>query len=282
MKHLYTFVLLSSLMYGMALSADHHGVWKAPRGPGGINPDLNGVWQALNEANYDIERHMARPSVELRAGPMGPVPSAATLRMGATAAVPPSLGVVVGGKLPYKPEALKLRDSNRAHWTERDPEVKCFLPGIPRATYLPHPFQIFQGENTLEFVYQYASTNRNILMADPGPAPADSWMGQSVARWDGDTLVIDVTSQNADTWFDRAGNHHSASMVVTERYTPKGPNHLMYEVTVDDTETYTREWTMKMPLYRRVEENAMLLDFKCVEFVEELIYGELRRFPLPR
>ena len=275
-KALFLFVLLSHL------SPVAQGQWKAPRGPGGVNPDLNGVWQALNEANWDIERHMARASTQMREGPMGPVPSIPTLRMGAVAAVPPSLGVVVGGKLPYKPEALAQRDANRANWSALDPEVKCFLPGIPRANYLPQPFQIFQSPGQIELVYQFASANRNILMKDPGPAPADSWMGQSVARWEGDTLVIEVTSQRADTWFDRAGNHHSAAMTVVERFTPMGPNHLRYEATIDDRETYTRPWTIRMPLYRRMEPDAMLLDFKCVEFVEELMYGELRSRPLPR
>ena len=281
MKTIITFCLIFLLAIQVSCT-DSNEPWNAPRGPGGINPDLNGIWQALNEANYDIERHVAQASLELREGPLGPVPSIATLRMGVVAAVPPSLGVVVGGKLPYKPEALAKRDANRAKWSELDPEVKCFLPGIPRATYLPQPFQIFQGRERIEFVYQYVGMNRNILTEDPGPAPADSWMGQPVASWEGDTLVITVTSQNAQTWFDRAGNHHSAAMTVVERYTPMGPNHLQYEATIDDPDTFTRPWTIKMPLYRRMEPDAMLLDFKCVEFVEELLYGELRRFPLPR
>lgn len=281
MKTIITFCLIF-LLANQVSCTDSNEPWNAPRGPGGINPDLNGIWQALNEANYDIERHVAQASLELREGPLGPVPSIATLRMGVVAAVPPSLGVVVGGKLPYKPEALAKRDANRAKWSELDPEVKCFLPGIPRATYLPQPFQIFQGRESIEFVYQYVGMNRNIFTEDPGPAPADSWMGQPVASWEGDTLVITVTSQNAQTWFDRSGNHHSAAMTVVERYTPMGPNHLQYEATIDDPATFTRPWTIKMPLYRRMEPDAMLLDFKCVEFVEELLYGELRRFPLPR
>ncbi len=281
MKTIITFCLIF-LLASQVSCTDSNEPWKAPRGPGGINPDLNGIWQALNEANYDIERHVAQASLELREGPLGPVPSIATLRMGVVAAVPPSLGVVVGGKLPYKPEALAKREANRAKWSELDPEVKCFLPGIPRATYSPQPFQIFQGRESIEFVYQYVGMNRNILTEDPGPAPADSWMGQPVASWEGETLVITVTSQNAQTWFDRSGNHHSAAMTVVERYTPMGPNHLQYEATIDDPATFTRPWTIKMPLYRRMEPDAMLLDFKCVEFVEELLYGELRRFPLPR
>jgi len=273
---------LSLMLLTVGAWSQSNEPYKAPRGPGGVNPDLNGVWQALNEANWDIERHMARASVQLRAGPMGPVASIPTLRMGAVASVPPSLGVVVGGKLPYRPEAAQKRDENRANWSELDPEVKCFLPGIPRANYLPQPFQIFQTPSHLEFVYQFASANRNILMKDPGPAPADSWMGQSVASWDGDTLVIEVTSLRPDTWFDRSGNHHSAALTVVERFTPMGPNHLQYEAVMTDAETFTQPWTIRMPLYRRMESDAMLLDFKCVEFVEELMYGELRSKPLPR
>ena len=273
---------LSLMLLTVGAWSQSNEPYKAPRGPGGVNPDLNGVWQALNEANWDIERHMARASVQLRAGPMGPVASIPTLRMGAVASVPPSLGVVVGGKLPYRPEAAQKRDENRANWSELDPEVKCFLPGIPRANYLPQPFQIFQSPSHLEFVYQFASANRNILMKDPGPAPADSWMGQSVASWDGDTLVIEVTSLRPDTWFDRSGNHHSAALTVVERFTPMGPNHLQYEAVMTDAETFTQPWTIRMPLYRRMESDAMLLDFKCVEFVEELMYGELRSKPLHR
>ena len=254
----------------------------APRGPGGVNPDLNGVWQALNAAHYDIETHMARASLSFRDGPHGPVPDLATMYLGAVASVPPGLGVVEGGKIPYKPEALAKRDENWRLWVERDPEIKCFLPGVPRATYMPQPFQILQGDKEIEIVYQYAGAVRNIYSEDPGPAPVDSWMGQSVASWDGDTLVLTVTSLLDTTWFDRAGNHHSDQMTVVERYTPTGPNHLRYEATITDPETFTRPWKIAMPLYRRLEPNAMILDFKCVEFVEELMYGEWRRNPLPR
>ena len=193
--------------------------WKAPRGPGGVNPDLNGVWQALNEANWDIERHMARASLEMRDGPISPVPSVATLRMGTLASVPPGpRASSTAGGCPTSPRPWRRRDENRARWSELDPEVKCYLPGIPRANYMGQPFQIFQGENNLEFVYQYRGINRNILMEDPGPAPGDFWMGQSVARWEGDTLVVEVTALNDQTWFDRAGNHHSGAMTVTERF----------------------------------------------------------------
>ena len=254
--------------------------YKAPRGPDGVHPDLNGIWQAINEAHFDLEIHMASAAMQLRDGPQGPVPAKNVLPMGAVGSVPPSLGVVVGGKIPYKPEALAKKQENKKNWADLDPEVKCYLPGVPRATYMPYPFQIFQGENSLFIAYQYAGAVRDIFSEDPGPAPVDSWMGQSVASWDGDTLVLTVTGLNPQTWLDRAGSHHTEQMQVVERYTPTGPNHLQYEATITDPEVFTEPWKISMPLYRRMEPDAQLLDFKCVEFVEELLYGQWRRHPL--
>ena len=255
--------------------------YKAPRGPGGKHPDLNGIWQVMNEANYDLEIHMARAAMQLREGPQGPVPAKAVLALGAVGAVPPGLGVIVGGgKIPYTPEALARRDENKQNWLDRDPEIKCYLPGVPRATYMPYPFQIFQGNDSLFISYLYAGAVRDIFTHAPGPAPVDSWMGQSVASWEGETLVLTVTGLNAETWLDRSGNHHSEKIKVVERYTPMGPNHLNYEATITDPDTYTKPWKISMPLYRRMEANAQLLDFKCVQFVEELMYGKWRRHPL--
>jgi hypothetical protein len=256
--------------------------YKAPRGPGGVNPDINGVWQALNSANYDIEIHTASHAMQVREGPHGPLPTVKTLYLGAVGAVPPGLGIVVGGKIPYTAEGLAKKEENKANWIDRDPEVKCFLPGIPRATYMPQPFQIFQSADSVFMAYQYAGAVREVFMEDPGEAPVDSWMGWSAGRWEGDTLVVEVTGQYDSTWFDRAGNHHSNQMKVTERYTPMSPYHLQYEATIEDPLTFTEPWTISMPLYRRMEDNAQLMEFRCVEFVEELMYGEWRRNPLPR
>jgi hypothetical protein len=244
------------------------------------HPDLNGIWQALNEANYDIQMHIARPALALRDGPYGPVPDAPVVAFGAAGAVPPGVGVVDGDELPYRPDALKTKQENQQQWLTRDPEIKCYLPGVPRATYMPHPFQIVQSSSQLLIAYQYAGAVRDIHLKDPGPAPVDSWMGQSVARWDGDTLVVDVTGMNDQTWFDRAGNFHSDSLHVVERYTRTSADVISYEATIEDAKVFTRPWKMTMPLYRRQERNAQLMDFKCVEFVEELMYGQLRKKPL--
>jgi hypothetical protein len=255
--------------------------YRAPRADGG-KPDLNGIWQVLNEANYDLEAHNARPAMALRPGPYGPVPAARVLALGAVGAVPPSLGVVEGGEIPYKPEALTTKKENQENWLSRDPEIKCFLPGVPRATYIPQPFRIFQSARQIFIAYQYAGAVRNIYLKDPGPAPVDSWMGQSVGHWEGETLVVDVTGFNDQTWFDRAGNFHSDALHVVERYTRSSPDVISYEATIEDPKVFTRPWKISMPLYRRQEKSAQLLDFKCVEFVEELMYGQWRKKPLDK
>ena len=275
------FNILTALV--VALSSNVYAEdYKAPRGPGGVHPDLNGRWQAVGSAHYDIEMHTASHSLQLREGTHGPVPAVKTLYLGAVGAVPPGVGVVVGGKIPYLPEALAKKNENKANWIDRDPEVKCYLPGIPRATYMPQPFQIFQSADAVFMAYQYAGAVREVYMDDPGEATVDSWMGWSAGKWEGDTLVVEVTGQYDSTWFDRAGNHHSDQMKVTERYTPMSPYHLMYEATIEDPLTFSEPWTIKMPLYRRMEENAQMMEFRCVEFVEELMFGQWRRNPLPR
>jgi hypothetical protein len=253
--------------------------YRAPRLADG-KPDLNGIWQALNEANFDLEAHMARPALALRAGPYGPVPAAPVLALGAVGSVPPGMGVVEGDTIPYLPDALKKKKENQDKYLERDPEIKCYLPGVPRANYMGHPFQILQSTKAIFMAYQYAGATRDVLLKDPGPAPVDSWMGQSVAKWEGDTLVVDVTGFNDSTWFDRAGNFHTDKLHVVERWTRTAPNVLTYEATIEDPQTFSRPWKISMPLYRRLDKNAQIMDFKCVEFVEELLYGKFRKKPL--
>ncbi|MBN1238853.1 MAG: hypothetical protein JXB36_10150 [Gammaproteobacteria bacterium] len=228
-------------------------------------PNLNGIWQAMNTAHWNLEGHSAQQLEEF-------------WQLGALAAIPAGQSVVVGGEIPYRPEALEKREENRAGWPASDPEAKCYMPGIPRATYMPYPFQIVQGEgDIILFAYEYANANRPVYMNedDHEIAPVDTWMGRSNGRWEGDTLVIEVNSNIDQTWLDRAGNHHSSAMIVTERYTLLDRHAMQYEATIDDPQTFSRPWTIRMPLYRRIDENARLLEFNCVEFAEELLYGEL-------
>ena len=238
--------------------------YRAPRTADG-KPNLNGIWQALSPANWDLEGHAAAT---------GPVPS-----LGAAFSKPPGLGVVEGNEIPYLPAAVAKKKANQANWVMLDPEVKCYLPGVPRATYLPYPFQIVQSQQNILISYEYADAVRIINMGAPTKAPGDSWMGWSNGHWEGETLVIDVTSLMEDTWFDRAGNYHSDALHVVERYTPRSADTLNYEATIEDPKVFSRPWKISMPLYRRVEKNAKLLEYRCVEFAEELLYGPLRKKP---
>jgi len=241
-------------------------------------PNLNGVWQAMNTANWNLEPHSA-----------GPNPVADRL-VGAIGAIPAGLGVIEGGTIPYKPEARERLAANRAHAVTHDPEAACYLPGIPRATYLPYPFQIVQGGNDdILMVYEYANANRVVEMRDVEIPPIDTWMGTSYGHWDGDTLEVVTLSQgpgevklpggvmepNGVTWLDRAGNYLSPTATVTERFTKMDDNHIQYSAKIEDPELYTRPWTITMPLYRRMEPNAQLLEFRCVPFSEMLLYGDL-------
>ena len=192
----------------VAGQAAQANTYKAPRLADG-RPNLNGIWQALNTANYDIQAHVARPAMALRPGPVVPIPAREVLYLGAVGSVPGGMGVVDGDDIPYNPAALAKKKENQEKWLERDPEIKCYLPGVPRATYMPYPFQIFQSQSQFFIAYEYAGAVRNIFMKDPGPAPVDSWMGQSVGRWEGETFVVVATGFNDQSWFDRSGNFHS-------------------------------------------------------------------------
>ncbi|MFK7978171.1 MAG: hypothetical protein AB8C02_18705 [Halioglobus sp.] len=269
-----TFATLFFLTSGSA-SADY----EPPRTAAG-KPDFTGVWQVLNTANQNLEAHSGRAAQVMREGPVVPVPAKSLVALGAVGALPPSLGVVEGGEIPYKSGALAKREENRKNWVTADPEVRCYLPGIPRATYMPHPFKIAHNDTALMFSYAYAGAVRNVALSDPGPAPIDSWMGQSWARWDGDTLVIETTGMNDSSWLDRAGNYHSDKLKVTERFTRTSDHTVDYSATLEDPEVFSRPWTIAMPLYRRVGADANMLQFNCVEYVEELMYGHLRKEPL--
>ena len=265
------FVLAASLAV-MPLQAQTEE-YVAPRLPGTQLPDFNGIWQPLNTANWDIRPHAAQPS-------------ALPELLGALHAVPAGPGVIEGGEIPYQDWAREKQQENFAGRLTRpltrainessgDGEAKCYMPGVPRATYMPFPFQIVQTAEQVFIAYEYANATRIVHTNAEPISPALSWMGWSIGHYEGDTLVVEVTDQTAQTWFDRAGNFHSESMVVTERYTPAGPNHVNYTATIEDPEVFTRPWTISMPLYRRVEDNAQLMEFKCVEFAETFMYDHI-------
>ena len=264
MKHARVLVAIS-VAYGLALASPVQGQsGQLSRTPDG-KPNLSGIWQAVGSAHWDVEPHAAYASRLPETGAIG--------------AAPGGLGIVEGGALPYRFEAAAQKQRNFENRHTDDPEAKCYLPGVPRATYMPFPFQIVQGTNKILVAYEFASANRVIHLDEVPESPVDTWMGLSVGRWDGDSLVVDVTAFNGMTWFDRAGNFHSSALHVVERYTPVTPYHLNYEATIEDPETFTRPWKINLPLYRRMEDNVQLLEFRCVEFSEELLYGHLRKPP---
>jgi hypothetical protein len=227
------------------------------------HPNLNGIWRAMNTAYWNLEAHPA----ELPKGP--------SWRLGAVGAIPAGKSMVRGGTIPYLPEGLAKRDANRAGWPEADPEAKCYMLGVPRVTYQDFPFQIFQGDGDLLRVYPIAGTKRIIHMEDHSPAPVDTWMGKSDGTWEGDTLVVTTTGLNGESWLDRAGNYASSQLEVTERFRLLGPNHLWYEAMLEDPATFSAPWTIEMPLYRMIDDDAQLLEHKCVPFADMLLYRDL-------
>jgi hypothetical protein len=262
--------LLTAAAIGIGIGIFQGGVmpvagqapYRAPRTADG-KPNLNGIWQAINEADWDIEGHSAAPG--------------RVMALGAEDAVVPGLGIVEGGPLPYLPAAVAKKKANFEKRLTGDPEIKCYLPGTPRAMYIAQPFQIIQSTKNIMMAFQYAGAVRTIYMDDHKEAPADSWMGWSNGHWDGEALVVDSTGFNDLSWFDRAGNFHSDALHVVERITAASPDHLNWEATIEDPKVFSRPWKMSMTLYRRKEKGARLLEFRCVEFVEDLIYGHLRK-----
>ena len=235
---------------------------RVPRMPDG-KPNFTGLWQASGTAYWDIRDHHAQ------AGPF--------YQLGALGAIPPGQGIVEGGEIPYTAEAAAQQAENFKNRMQLDPEVKCYMPGIPRANYMPYPFQIIQSQRDIAFAYEYATANRVVNVGVAKKAAVDTWMGTSNGRWEGDTLVVDVTGQNGMSWFDRSGNFQTDTTHVVERFTYDGPDHLRYEATIDDKTIYTRPWKIATVLYRRKEKGAQLNEFKCVEFTEELLYGDLKK-----
>ena len=260
---------------------------EAPVGPRTVDgkPDFSGIWQALNEAHWDLEAHAARPGMVTQPGvypyPYAEVPAAPVLALGAAGGVPGSLGVVQGdGRIPYTPEAAAIKAENAAHWIDRDPEIKCYLPGVPRAMYMPYPFQIYQSTNKVQMAFAFSASARTIHLDEVDPPPDFTYMGHSRARWEGDTLVVEVTDFNGKSWFDRAGNFHSEALRLEERFTLISANAIQYDVTIEDPNVFTEPWQISMPLYRRLEPNMQLLEYQCIEFVEEFLYGHVRKEPL--
>ncbi len=259
---------------GQAPAAGAFPAYKATVRTADGKPDLSGIWEAMTSANWDILAHSAQP---------GPHPQL----LGAWGAGRGGQSIVEGNEIPYQPWAAAKQKENFKNRTvvkvaadpsrfdNGDRELQCYRPGVPRANYMPYPFQIFQTPEEIIMVYEYKGALRSIYMNSNDEAPGDTWMGWSNGKWDGDTLVIDVTGFNGNTWLDRAGNFHSDALHVVERWTPLSPYHMRYEATLDDPKVFTRPWKMSFPVYKHVEANAQLVEFNCVPFVEEMMYDPI-------
>ena len=222
--------------------------YAGPRTPDG-KPDLNGFWQVLGTAHWSVEAHSALEGV------------------------PAGFSVVEGGAIPYQPWALTKLDENFKNRLTADPLRKCYMPGLPRATYLPFPFEITQTPKHILMAYEFAHAARTVFLdGTPHLEDLDFWMGDGRGRWDGDTLVVNTVSLGDQTWFDQAGNFHSDALTLVERFTPLDTSHLDYEVALDDTKVFTRPWRMRMTIYRRLEKNLELLDYECAEHVYEKVF----------
>jgi hypothetical protein len=252
--------VLTTAMAGRVASAQRGAApARAPAAPGASaytgprtpdrKPDLNGIWQVLGTAHWNLEAHSASEGE------------------------PAGFSVVEGGTIPYQPAALARRNENFQNRLKADPLRKCYLPGVPRAMYLPLPFEITQTPGHILLAFEFAHATRTIFLdGTPHMEDLDFWMGDARGKWEGDTLVVDTVSLGDKTWFDQAGNFHSDALKITERITPIDASHINYEATIDDAKVFTRPWKMSMIVYRRLEKNLELLDYECAEHVYEKLF----------
>jgi hypothetical protein len=217
-------------------------------------PNLQGIWQVRNSAAYDLEDHAARHGM------------------------PAGRSVVEGGDIPYQPWAAAKKLENFANRAQADPLARCFLPGVPRIMYMDFPFHIFQTRDHVAITFEWSSVFRLIYTnGQVGRSGVEFWMGDSRGRWEGDSLVVDVTSHNDQTWFDMAGNFHSEALRLVERYTLLDADTIRYEVTVEDPKVFTRPWKISMPLYRHKAMDR-ILEYQCQAEAEEAS-GDFERDP---
>ena len=237
MRNRFTGAFLAALLVIVATNAAAQTAAR-PRTPD-AKPNLQGIWQVLNTAAWDIQDHAARLGV------------------------PAGQGIVDGNEIPYQPAALAKKRANFENRATADPETKGYLPGVPRIMYMPFPFQIFQTPEQIVMVFEYDRGVRNIYTnGTPHPrGPLNWWLGDSRGRWEGNTLVVDVVYFTDQTWFDRAGNFHSDALHLVERFTPAGPDHINYEVTVEDPNVFSRAWMMRTVFYRRKGPNVRVLEY---------------------
>ncbi len=207
------------------LLASAQTAYTPPRTKDG-KPDLQGIWETRNAAAFDVSE------------------------------------IAEGHEIPYLAEALEREQkSNRV-----DPMAHCAMPGVPRINYLPFPLQIVQRPGLVVILYEYLH-NQRLIQTTPREhlEGIDLWMGDSVGRWEGDTLVVDVADLGDKTWLDSARHTHSDALHVVERYTRTGPDTMRYEATLEDPKTYAKPWKIGMTLHRNTQPGFELREQECTE-----------------
>jgi hypothetical protein len=240
----------AALVLALCAVVPAQGADKIPRLPSG-RPDFSGIWQTTSPADYDLEPHAARRDA------------------------PPGRGVVEGAAIPYLPEALAQRQRNFERRQALDPHLKCWVLGVPRSVYYPEPFQIFQRDRDLTLLHQFGHQVRTIHTngsLHPLEADQEFWLGDSRGHWEGDTLIVDVTDFNDETWLDRAGNFHSNKLHVIERWRYLDANTIEYRATLEDPEVYSRPWNIAVTLFRDRDQNAQLIEDYCYTLEYEQYY----------
>ena len=175
------------------------------------------------------------------------------------------------GKIPYAAGQAAKRAENLKNAATADLVNKCYMPGVPRLMYMGFPFQLFETKNYVAIASEYSHVFRMIYLdGSPHLDFPDLWDGDSRGHWDGNSLVTDVTNFNDMTWLDKAGNHHSNQLHVTERFTRTGENSLLYEATISDPMTFTKDWKIAVPMVRKTGPTARIMEHEC----QELAFGQ--------
>ena len=235
-------------------------IFTPPRTSDG-KPDMQGIWRGQTGGVENIEAHPGNGDVA--AGP--------------TFVVDPA-----DGKIPYQPWAMAQRRENVEKYL--DPNVACLSSGVPRMLYTPGDLEIIQSPGIVAITHSRSHTFR-VMPTTPVPPISKSvplWLGSSQGRWDGNTLVVDVTNQNGKTWFDQAGNFDTDAVHIVERFTMIDRDTIHYEARIDDPTVYTRAWTMAFAIRRVKEPGYEVFEEACHEGerdTEHLLSTGLRVYP---
>jgi len=241
------------IIFFVALMASAATKDAVPRASDG-KPDLSGVWQGGSTRKGSWEE----ANTGLGVGGTGTDPKAA-------ANVSPSAPQTGRDPAPYQDwAAKKVMESYNKRGID-DPAAFCLPPGLPRLTILGlFPIQIVQTPKQIIMLYEYMNVFRIIPIGLKHPEDmVPTYLGDSVAHWEGDTLVVDITGFNDKTWLTATGTFHSTALHMTERYTRVSKDQINYETTMEDPKVLTRPWVVKSTMMLR--EGTRVQEYVCAE-----------------